>query len=137
MVNHFQLNDTMFEISFEKGELPPTLFTHEAHLRLAWMYIKKYGEKEAAEKIGCEIEQFDKLHGGGDTFHKTITIASIKVVGHFIGKSESRDFKSFIQEFPKLKTAFKELLNRHYSIKILTSQKAKAQFLQPDLLPFP
>jgi hypothetical protein len=137
LVSHFQLDDTTFEYKFEKGSLPPSLFTHEAHLRLAWIYIKNYGEKKAAEKISREIEQFDILHGCGDKFNKTITIAAIKVVNHFVGKSKSEDFKSFIQEFPRLKTAFKELLDSHYSSNILTSKKAKIQFIEPDILPFP
>ncbi|WP_422079901.1 hypothetical protein [Ulvibacterium sp.] len=137
LLSHFQFSDTMFETSFEKGSLPPSLFTHEAHLRLTWIYIKKYGEKKAAKKISREIEQFDTLHGSGDKFHKTITIAAVKVVDHFIGKSKSTDFKSFIHEFPRLKTAFKELLHCHYGTEILISQKAKMRFVEPDLLPFP
>ncbi|WP_282161727.1 hypothetical protein [Ulvibacterium marinum] len=137
LVNHFQVNDVMFENRFEEGSLPPSLFTHEAHLRLAWIYIKNYGEEKAAAKISREIEQFDKLHGRGDKFNKTVTIAAIKVVDHFVGKSKSKDFKSFIQEFPRLKTAFKELLHTHYSPDIFTSKIAQIQFIEPDLLPFP
>ncbi len=137
LVSHFQLDDATFEFKFEEGSLPPSLFTHEAHLRLAWIYIKNYGEEKAAAKISREIEQFDKLHGRGNKFNKTVTIAAIKVVDHFVGKSKSKDFKSFIQEFPRLKTAFKELLDSHYGPNILTSKKAKVQFIEPDLLPFP
>lgn len=136
LISHYQFDDVTFESKFEKGSLPPSLFTHEAHLRLAWIYIKNYDEKEAIDKISREIEQFDILHGSGDKFHKTITIAAIKVVHHFVGKSKSKDFKSFIQEFPRLKTAFKELLHTHYSADIFTSKTAKVKFIEPDLLPF-
>lgn len=137
LVSHFQLDDVVFESKFEKGSLPPSLFTHEAHLRLAWIYIKNYGEKKATEKISREIEQFDILHGCGDKFNKTITIAAIKVVDYFVGKSKSKDFKSFILEFPRLKTAFRELLHSHYGPNILTSENAKIRFIEPDILPFP
>lgn len=136
-ISHYQFDDAAFESKFEKGNLPPSLFTHEAHLRLAYIYLRNYGEKKAAEKISREIEQFDRLHGRGDKFNKTITVAAIKVVHHFVGKSKSKDFKSFIQEFPRLKTAFKELLRTHYSRDIFTSKTAKVQFIEPDLLPFP
>ncbi len=137
LISHYQFDDITFESKFEKGNLPPSLFTHEAHLRLAYIYLRKYGVKKAAKKISHEIEQFDRLHGRGDKFNKTITVAAIKVVYHFIGKSKSKDFKSFIQEFPRLKAAFKELLHTHYSPDIFTSKTAKVKFVEPDLLPFP
>lgn len=136
MTNHSQLDDKEFETLFEKGDLPPSLFSHEAHLRLAWLYINKYGEKEAAAKTCREIKQFDHLHGKGDKFNTTVSVAAIKMVHHFIKKSESNDFFSFIQEFPRLKTAFKELLFQHYGLDIFSNEEAKTSFIEPDLLPF-
>ncbi|MEO9513968.1 MAG: hypothetical protein ABJN84_05330 [Flavobacteriaceae bacterium] len=136
MTSHTQLSDKEFEALFEKGNLPPSLFSHIAHLRLAWLYINKYGEEKAAVKMCQEIKQFDQLHGKGDKFHKTITVAAVKLVKHFMNKSETNDFEGFIKEFPRLKTAFKELLGFHYSFDIASSEKAKAEFVAPDLLPF-
>jgi hypothetical protein len=40
---HFSLTDIEFENQFENGTLKPELFSHEAHVRLAWIHIKKYG----------------------------------------------------------------------------------------------
>lgn len=136
MKSHFELNDTEFEQSFENCSLEPSLFDHEAHLRLAWLYIKKYGEKRAVDKTCVEIRQFDKQHGSGNKFNATVTIASIKTVQHFIQKSISENFNDFIQEVPRLKNAFKALLDQHYGIDIFSSKKAKVSYIEPDILPF-
>lgn len=38
MKTHHQLNDQQFEEQFQNCTFDPTLFTHEAHLRLAWIH---------------------------------------------------------------------------------------------------
>ena len=136
LTSHFQLTDAEFEDCFENGSLPPALFDHEAHLRLAWVYITKYGEAKAIEKVCEDIKRYDLLHGKGDKFHVTITVAAVKAVFHFHQKSEAGNFLDFIKEFPRLKTSFKELLDQHYGFNIYSNEKAKVQYLEPDLLPF-
>jgi hypothetical protein len=134
--HHSQLSDSEFVESFENGSLNPRLFNHEAHLRLAWIYIQNHGEQRAIEKSCSGIKHFDFIHGKGDKFHTTITVAAVKVVHHFIKKSESRSFADFIEEFPRLKVAFKELLDQHYGFNIFSSDGAKTDYIAPDLLPF-
>ena len=51
-------------------------------------------------------------------------------------KSDSDNFKDFITEFPRLNYNFKELMNFHYGFDIYNSEKAKREFLKPDLVPF-
>lgn len=134
--NHYQLTNEEFERLFEKGTLPPTLFTHEAHLRLAWVYVNKYGIEQACDKLCDEIKQFDKIHGDGDKFNKTVTVAAARAVYHFMLKSNSDRFSSFMKEFPRLKTAFKDLLNQHYAFDVFSNETAKVSFVEPDILPF-
>ncbi len=45
MEEHFYLTDIQFERQFANCSLNPELFSHEAHLRLAWLHISKYGLK--------------------------------------------------------------------------------------------
>lgn len=134
--HHSQLNDTEFVESFEKGSLNPKLFDHEAHLRLAWIYIRDFGEQKAVEKTCAGIKHFDVIYGKGDKFHTTITVAAVKVVHHFVEKSKSKTFSCFMEEFPRLKTAFKELLDQHYGFNIFSSDEAKTNYIAPDKLPF-
>ena len=133
--SHYDLTDSEFEIQFESCQLLPDLFNHEAHLRLAWIYINKYGLDEAIDKICVQLSNYTKHLGAGDKFNKTVTIAAIRAVYHFMLKSNSDTFKKFIAAHPDLKFRFKELLNTHYGFNIF-SEKAKKEYLEPDLLPF-
>lgn len=136
MDSHFELNDTELEARFSEYSLAPELFIHEAHLRLAWIHVKKYGSKQAEKNLCEQIARFDKTFGDGTKFNTTVTIASVKVIQHFIQKSVSDSFTGFINEFPRLRTNLKDLLTFHYGINIFADEKAKHTYLEPDLLPF-
>lgn len=130
------MDDAEFIQAFETGRLNPQLFDHEAHIKLAWMYLNLYGEELAIAKTCEGIRNFDRLHGDGTKYHTTLTIAAVKAVYHFQRKSKSNSFEEFINEFPRLKTSFKSLLNLHYGSDILNNKKAKTEFVEPDLLSF-
>ena len=136
MENHKELSDFEFEQQFEKCSLDPNLFTHEAHLRLAWIHINKYGIDKAIENVNIQLINFVDILGAKDKYNKTLTIAALKAVNHFICKSKSENFNDFILEFPRLRNNFKELMSLHYSIDVFNSKQAKAEYLEPDLLFF-
>ena len=136
MEKHFELSDAAFEKQFATYKLDPILFSHEAHLRLTWIHIVKYGIAQAEENIQTQLMNFVEFAGAKEKYHKTLTIAAIKAVDHFIRQSKSSNFKDFISEFPELKTDFKTLINSHYSFDVFNSKKAKNEFLKPDVLSF-
>ncbi|MCE7990491.1 MAG: hypothetical protein HEP71_00870 [Roseivirga sp.] len=136
MEKHLELSDEEFLRQFTGCHLDPSIFSHEAHLRLAWINITKYGIVQATENIQSQLLKFVESVGDSDKYNKTLTIASMFVVNHFIQRSESSNFPDFISEFSKLKTGLKSLISSHYSIDVFTSQKAKEEYLEPDLLPF-
>lgn len=136
MKSHFNLNDKEFEVVFRQSTLSPALFDHEAHLRLAWIHIDKYGIDSAIENICKQLRDYVKHLGAEDKYNVTVTIAAIRAVYHFKMKSESDNFIDFLLEFPRLKYRFKELLACHYKTDIFNSAAAKKNYLQPELLPF-
>ncbi|MDH7447045.1 hypothetical protein [Aquimarina sp. 2201CG14-23] len=136
MNTHNDFNDLEFEKRFKDCSLNPSLFTHEAHLRLAWIYITSYDLEVACDMITNQILAYVVSLGETDKFNKTLTVAAIKIVNHFIQKSTSTSFQNFIIEFPELNYNFKQLINSHYSFDIFNSEKAKKTFLEPDLLVF-
>jgi hypothetical protein len=136
MENHFELTDSEFEQQFKSCELDPTLFSHEAHLRLAYIHIKKYGLGQAITNVCDQLAAYVTHLGATDKYNTTLTFAAVKAVYHFMQKSNANDFKGFIAEFPQLKNEFKRLMQSHYDFDIFNSQKAKKAFLEPNLLPF-
>lgn len=136
MQKHFNLSDSDFKNQFINCELSPDDFSHEAHLRLAWLYINQYGIDKAEKEIQNQLLNFVDFVGAKDKYNMTVTIVAMKVVYHFMLKSQSNNFKDFIIEFPQLNNNFKELIASHYSFDIFNSDKARTEFLAPDLLPF-
>jgi hypothetical protein len=136
MDNHNQLSDSEFEILFSTCALSPALFSHEAHLRLAWIHIRKYGIDKAIENITTQLQEFVASLGARDKYNATVTVAAIRAVYHFMLKSKATTFAQFSAENPRLKNNFKELLNSHYKTNIFSSQQAKREYLEPELLPF-
>lgn len=105
------------------------MFTHEAHLRLAWILIRKHGLNLSTEKICEQILAFVIPLGAEEKFNTTLTVASMNMVQHFMQKTESENFHDFIQAFPALKYDFKHLISQHYSFDILKDDRTKRNML--------
>ena len=136
MDNHYTLTDAEFELQFGTASLDPNLFSHEAHLRLAWIHIRKYGVERAIKNICSQLQDFTISVGARDKYNKTVTIAAIRAVYHFMLRSNTDNFLDFIAENQRLKTSFKALLASHYVTDIFKSEQAKQAYLEPELLPF-
>lgn len=136
MQNHFDLNDDVFEKLFETCELSPDLFNHEAHLRLAWIHIEKYGLEQAIQNIENQLKKFVAHVGAKNKYHQTLTIVAVRVVHHFAQQAKEKSFQSFIQQFPDLKNNFKQLINSHYTYDVFNSEKARILYQEPDADPF-
>ena len=133
---HFSLSDDDFSQLFSDKTLNPEIFTHEAHLRLAWIMIKSQGLKLGSEMICHQILAFIKPLGADEKFNTTLTVASMNMVNHFIQKCETDNFLDFIQAFPTLKYDFKTLVSKHYSFDIIKDQRTKLEYVEPDLMGF-
>ena len=134
--SHKEFTDLEFEKLFSKADLDPELFTHEAHLRLAWIHISKYGLQQAEENVSNQIRAFVSKLGAEDKYNHTVTIAAIRAMNHFMLRTNRSDFSKFMIEHPRLLTHFKDLLLSHYKTNIFTSEKAKKEFIYPELIPF-
>ena len=129
---HHLLTNDEFEKQCENSTLPECYFTHEAHLRLAYINIKKFGVKQAIKNISRQIINFDEKHGDGTKFNKRITIASAKVLEYFMNKTTAQDFKGMLLEFPKLRSNFCDILKSHYKLDFFIKEKEE-DYLEPEL----
>ena len=136
MDHHLKLTDAQFLGHFNDCTLPPALFSHEAHLRLAWLNIKQLGAALAITKVQSQIKAYVKAVGATDKYNTTLTIAAVQMVNHFMQRSNAKHFTDFMKEYPQLKADFKRLIKAHYSFDIFNSAQAKTTYLAPDLQPF-
>ncbi len=134
--DHWTLSDQEFESQFENYALKPGMFSHEAHIRLAYIHIYKYGLTKAELNMCNQIKGFANSLGNGDKFNMTVTVAAVKTVHHFMEKASSDSFENFIREFPELIFNFKDLLWKHYGYNIFSDKKAKSEYQEPALIPF-
>jgi hypothetical protein len=136
MEKHVELTDEQFEQQFQEATLDAHLFTHEAHVRLAWIHVKKYGIEQAIQNVTTQLRAYVETLGATDKYNETLTVAAVKAVYHFYLRTEHVSFQDFILKNKRLKENFRELMNAHYSTDIFRSEAAQKHFLAPELLPF-
>lgn len=137
MGDHFQYSDEAFDAAIADCTIDPALFGHEAHVRLAWIHLRRSDAEQAVRTVETRILGLVDFLGARDKYNKTLTIAAVRTVQHFLQRSESETFREFIAEFPRLKTHFRELIAAHYSFDVFGSQQARETWMEPDLLPYP
>lgn len=135
-MDHYSLDDEQFEQQFVDCTFPSAYFNHEAHIRLAWIHLDKYGLDKAIENINKQIRNYAVSLGEADKYHKTLTIAAVHIVYRYFIKSNTSSFEQFICLYPELNSRFKEIILEHYSDSLLTNQLAKDHFISPDILAF-
>ena len=133
---HQLLTDKELLAQFESCELPPMVFSHEAHLRLSYLYLKQEGIEQAIAKITSAIKHYVQYLGVQDKYNETLTVVAVRVVYHYMLKGETKSFTELIDQYPSLITKYKKLLAQHYGFNIFQSEKAKEIYLEPDLLAF-
>ncbi len=133
---HYKMSDDEFESKFQNCQLDPIIFTHEAHLRLAYIHIQKYGEAQAIENIRAQLKDYVNHVGEKGKYHDTVTVISIKEIALRMLQSKQPDFKSFMSEFPELQNDFKSVINSRYTFDVFPSKEAKESFIAPDKTPY-
>lgn len=137
MITPIELNDNELIEQIENCTLSPCFFTHEVLLRLTWMLLQKYGLEKALVKNRKLKEQYFKKALKNIKFNVTLTNAYTEIMHHFMKKSSTNDFNKFLQEFPRLRYSFKELVKTHYGYNILKEyRKEESRPLRPILFTF-
>ena len=136
MNTHRSLTDDQFLYQLQTATLDAALFTHEAHLRLAWVQLQHHEKDIAIAQTCALIKSYVQVLGASDKFNQTLTVAAVEAVSHFMHKRETKSFENFIAANPELSTNFKGLLQTHYSFDIFSSNSAKSNYIAPDLVPF-
>jgi hypothetical protein len=130
------IDDEAFLIAFRDATLPPAAFTHEAHLWLAWLHLRRSPPDRAIHEVQEQIQRYARHLGALTKYHCTLTVAAMKLVQVRMTTDEGISFDSFIKGHPELMTRFRELVGRHYTDERLASSEARMHYLEPDLIPF-
>ena len=128
--------DLKFRSAFEACTIAPSEFNHEAHVRLAYIYLTEGDADSAVQKMRDALLQFlEHNNVPRSKFHETLTRAWVLAVQHFMNKSTSNSAANFIAKNPELLDT--KIMLTHYSASVLFSADARASFVEPDLDPIP
>ena len=130
------VGDEEFAGSFENCEYPNGMFKHADHIRLAWLYVGRFGRVGAEERITHSIRRFAASLGHEEKYHQTMTLAWLRLVHVACCASpELTDFETFIGSHLWLND--KKALNAFYSEELLLSERARLSWVEPDRHPLP
>lgn len=136
MGNITELTDAEFVRMFEACELTTGNFRHRDHVRLAWIYVQRYGELEARVRIAGAIRKFAAHHGKTGKYHETLTIAWLRLVGSAVVRVPlGASFEDLTIAAPELLD--KRTIEKFYSQSVLESKEARTSWVEPDLQPLP
>jgi hypothetical protein len=133
-------SDEEFLRAFEDCTWPFEQWKHRAHIKVAYLYLRRWPYAEALRKIRESIQRYNAATSTPESlergYHETVTVAWLKLVDFTLceyGPAANAD--EFLE-------AQEHLLNRKalrffYSRDQIVSWRAKAEFVEPDLAPFP
>jgi len=134
------MNDEEFLRQFEAAVIPMEQWHHREHIRVAYLYLSRYPQDAAIEKICSGIKALNSAQKVPEAidrgYHDTITLAWIRLVQCALaefGPAESADV--FMDKHTQLLS--KRALLFFYSRDRIMSAEAKARFIEPDLAPLP
>lgn len=113
---------------------------HRTHLRIAWLYLNKYGRREGMKLIFSGISNFirNSERTRKTTFHETMTYFWVHMVHYAIVATynPTKDFKGFLFSNPQLSDG--GLFLEYYSKEVMLRDRlARTQVVLPDKKPLP
>ncbi|MEO7216275.1 hypothetical protein [Mucilaginibacter sp.] len=133
-MSHADLSNEQFLHQIETVTINPELFTHEAHIRMAWLYLSGSDEDAALQQISAAIKGIDAKYAGGMKYQHTITMVFANSITTLMKCKTYESWQEFVAANAGL-SIFKKFLSDYYSDEVLYSDKAKTQFVAPDKKP--
>jgi transketolase len=134
------ISDEDFLAQFESTAWPLETWHHRQHIKVAYLYLRKYPFSQALARIREKIKAFnaakkvpESLTGG---YHDTMTQAWMHLVYFTLCEyGTATDADAFYEQHPQLWGM--KALRFYYTKERFLTHEAKTQFVTPDITPFP
>ena len=123
--------------AFRAGTLGDDAFHHRDHVRMAWIYVRRYGLESAVTHFTDDLRAFATAKGVPRLYHATITVAYLSLVAERLRLMPEAPWDAFAARHDDLLRWKPSVLDAYYSPERLWSDRARAQFLLPDRAPAP
>jgi hypothetical protein len=123
--------------AFESQSLPLENWCHELHLRVAYLYLLAAPFDSALERLRAGIQAYNAAQqvpeGLESGYHESLTVCWLCLVAASMGEGTHGDSEAFRRARPELHD--KRRVLEYYSREHLLTERAKREFVDPDLQP--
>lgn len=134
------MNNQTFIQQFEEKSLDPEYFNHMGHIRICWLYLTEFDLATASDKVCNGIKTYAESLGAKDKFNLTLTRAFINIMAKRMAKrmanNNQTSWVEFCQQNNDLVESAETVLKQHYSDEVLSSERARLEFVAPDKAEF-
>lgn len=128
------MTDHEFLARFEEGTLDP--FHHRDHVRVAFLYLRRYPALEAIQRFSTALRNFAAAKGKPGLYHETITWAYLFLIRErMLQRENGKCWDEFAARNPDLLNWEENILRKYYREETLASDLARSVFLLPDNVP--
>jgi hypothetical protein len=120
---------------FEALDVSPSAFDHEAHIYVAWSYLRELDPLTSIDRYRSVLRRLTAKLGVPDKYHETITWFYLLAVAERAIGNAATDWNVFKRRNPELFQRNPGLIRNYYSESRLMSDTARQQFVLPDLSP--
>jgi hypothetical protein len=126
------MTDEAFVQAFETATLPAREFSHAAHVRAAWWYLRQAPLPEALSRFSAALRRFAAANGASGKYHETITVAYMLIIAERLDDANEASWGDFAARNPDLLMRSPSVLAAYYSDALLASDRARRAFVMPD-----
>jgi hypothetical protein len=114
----------------------PDEFTHRLHIAAAMWYLDRYPYAEAVDAMRAALQRF-LAHHGIHGYNETMTLFWMRLLNHVLESGgDARSLPDVVNEAVERFGSMRPV-STHYSKAVISSETAKAGWVEPDLLPLP
>lgn len=117
--------------AFEACSFHPSEFRHYQHLTVALWYVWHLPADEATAKMTNGIRRLAETYGKMG-YHETITLFWLRIVASFVAEHRGRGSLAATANALIERCDDKDLIGQFYSAELLGTDKAKAEWVEPD-----
>ena len=125
--------DREFLRAFEECTVAKSCWTHEAHVRMAWIVLNlEAGYGEGLARIRKSIQRLNSaVESTG--YHETLTVAFTQLIQYRRQLGDSTwSYEEFLRNNEDLAVRSPLVLARNYSSELLAQPASKGTFVAPD-----
>ena len=127
------MTDTQFLERFENQTLGEAEFRHRDHVRLAWLYLRRFPLPDAISVFSSGLKKFAARLGKADRYHETITLAYLLLINERMARGPASDaWPDFAARNPDLFRWKGGILDSYYRAETLSSEVARCAFVFPE-----